>query len=83
MYHSTTTLDEDDVHPSQPRRSSVDGENFESMGKYTIGTFIGEEWIYYKRYTERGETCVAKEESCVLELSVDAFETIRRILAAN
>ena len=51
--------------------------NTEPIAKYSIGTFVGEEWIYYKRYTKREETCVASEMSCVLELSVDSFELLR------
>ena len=50
------------------------------MGKYSIGAFVGEEWIFYKRYTDREETCVAREASCVLEVDTEAFESIRETL---
>ena len=53
---------------------------YSHMGRYTIGTFVGEEWIYFKRYTERQETCVAREPACVLDISVESFETIRETL---
>ena len=46
------------------------------MGKYSIGTFIGEEWIYYKNYMEREDTCVAREPCCVLEMTTDAYDAI-------
>ena len=51
-----------------------------SVGRYSIGAFVGEEWIYYKRYTDREETCVAREASCVLEMNTEAFESIRETL---
>ena len=50
------------------------------IGQYTIGTFVGEEWIYYRKYIEREETCVASEPSCVLEITVESFEAIRKAL---
>ena len=60
---------------------AASGRNFDkdsnSLGKYTIGTFIGEEWIYFKRYVDRQESCIAREPSCVLQIDVDTYETIR------
>lgn len=53
------------------------------VGKYTIGCFIGEEWIYFKKYTEREESCLAREDSCLLEISVDSFEAIRKTLMGS
>ena len=53
---------------------------YTSNGKYGIGTFIGEEWIYQRQYTVREETCVAAEESAVLEISVKSFDAIRHAL---
>ena len=53
------------------------------FGKYSIGSFLGEEWIYYKKYVEREESCLAREDSCVLEFTVDSFEAIRRSLMEN
>ena len=53
---------------------------YTSLGKFGIGTFIGEEWIYQKQYTVREQTCVANEESAVLEISVNSFDTIRNAL---
>ena len=44
---------------------------------YTIGTFVGEEWIYYKQYVERETNCNACEPSCVLEIDMEQFEEIR------
>mmetsp|Transcript_2247 Transcript_2247/g.3067 ORF Transcript_2247/g.3067 Transcript_2247/m.3067 type:complete len:102 (-) Transcript_2247:97-402(-) len=55
-------------------RSSYKG----SVGRYTIGTFLGEEWIFFKKYTQREETCIALEPSCVLEITVESFESIRK-----
>ena len=47
------------------------------IGRYTIGTFVGEEWIYNRKYYAREETCKACESACVLELNVNSFELIR------
>ena len=47
------------------------------VGRFSIGAFVGEEWIYFRKYTEREETCVAREPSCVLEITGNAFEAIR------
>lgn len=44
---------------------------------YRVGTFVGEEWIYFKNYVEREETCIACEASCALEIDVEQFEAIR------
>ena len=53
------------------------------VGKYTIGTFLGEEWIFFKKYRHREETCVATEPSCVLEITVESFEAIRQSMLDN
>ena len=60
--------------------SLTDNGPTELLGKYTLGQFIGEEWIYHKRYTKREESCEAVEDSCVLELTVESYELIREVL---
>ena len=45
-----------------------------------MGTFVGEEWIYFRKYMQREEACVAVEPSCVLEIQVESFEIIRETL---
>ena len=52
------------------------------VGRYTIGTFVGEEWIYDKKYVEREETCRSCDSACVLSITVEAFEEIRQALLA-
>ena len=41
---------------------------------------MGEEWIYFHRYTARTSKCVAKDDVCVLQITVDDFEQIREKL---
>ena len=62
---------------------TIEKASSESKGKYTIGSFVGEEWIYYKKYTVREETCVALGDACLLEFTVESFEAIREILIEN
>ena len=57
--------------------SQAQSSSTPKTGKYTIGTFLGEEWIFFKNYRHREETCVATEPSCVLEITVESFEAIR------
>ena len=35
----------------------------------TIGNFAGEEWVFDKQYVQRKESCLAKDDSCVLEFT--------------
>ena len=65
--------DLNDSSPMPPHRLD---QMYDRLGRYSIGTFIGEEWIFFRKYTDRKETCVAREPSCVLELSTNAYETI-------
>ena len=46
------------------------------IGKYTVGTFIGEEWLFKKQWYERTESCFSKEQSCVLEITNKSFKQI-------
>ena len=55
----------------------------EGVGRYTLGTFVGEEWIYYKKYVQRDETCMACEPTCVLEISVESFECMRQAFSSH
>lgn len=55
-------------------------KRYQQRGLYGIGTFIGEEWIFCNSYICREETCISRDNSAVLELSVQQFEMIRMIL---
>ena len=48
------------------------------IGKYTVGTFIGEEWLLKKQWYERTESCLSKQQSCVLEITNKSFKQIRQ-----
>ena len=74
----------DTVSSQQHQLSTVSQSKARSVvGKYTIGTFLGEEWIFFKKYRHREETCVATEPSCVLEITVESFEAIRQSMLDN
>ena len=53
------------------------------IGLYTIGAFVGEEWICNKRWVERMENCMAKERSSVLEISQESYRQIRKDILDN
>ena len=36
-----------------------DNEVNSSSDKYYIGSYVGEEWIFFKAYTERQDNCLA------------------------
>ena len=61
-----------------PRQNKIGAGDL--VGKYQVGSFIGEEWIYYRKYTHREESCVAREPTCVLEIDVESYEAIRSAL---
>ena len=50
---------------------------------YTIGAFVGEEWICNKRWVERSENCMAKEQSSVLEITQESYRLIRKDILDN
>ena len=64
---------------SSARKSTRGGD----PNHFTIGAFIGEEWIYYRHYVERMETCTSVDEACVLEFNVEAYEVFRELLHQN
>ena len=49
----------------------------------TIGNFAGEEWVFDKQYVQRKESCLAKDDSCVLEFTVESFDAQREYLLKN